>query len=106
MPSHLSDSLIYGNSWRTDETRALFDDEPGTRSWLEILAVLAECQAEVGALVHESNLARHRPNHRCFIDRWRTSPAGPCRSSYSICCTQAALRRFAHRVSWLEDHRR
>ena len=58
------------------------------------------------ALVHESKLARHGPNHRCFIDRWRTSPAGPCRSSYSICCTQAALRPFAHRVSWLEDPRR
>jgi adenylosuccinate lyase len=33
MPVHLTDSLIYQNSW-------------GTRSWLEILAVLAETQAE------------------------------------------------------------
>ncbi len=47
MPTHLSDSLIYRNSWGTDETRALFDDEPRTRAWLEILAALAESQAEV-----------------------------------------------------------
>ena len=58
------------------------------------------------ALVHESKMARHRPNHRCFTGRWRKSLAGPCRSSYSGCCTRATLRPFAHQVSWLEDHRR
>ena len=58
------------------------------------------------ALVHESKMARHRPNHRCFTGRWRKSPAGPCRSSRSACCTRAALLPFARRVSWLEDHRR
>ena len=31
------------------------------------------------AVVHESKLARHRPNHRCFTGRWRKSLAGPCR---------------------------
>ena len=46
MPVHLTDSLIYQNSWGTPELRALFDDVPRTRSWLEILAVLAETQAE------------------------------------------------------------
>jgi adenylosuccinate lyase len=46
MPVHLIDSLIYQNSWGTPELRALFDDVPRTRSWLEILAVLAETQAE------------------------------------------------------------
>src|SRR5574337_1230965 len=50
MPVHISDSLIYRNSWGTDETRALFDDEPRTRAWLEILAALAEAQAEVGLI--------------------------------------------------------
>ena len=58
------------------------------------------------ALVHESKLARHGSNHRCFIDRWRKKLGGPCRSSRSACCTRAALRPFVHRVSWLEDHRR
>jgi len=50
VPSHISDSLIYRSSWGTDETRAIFDDVPRTRAWLEILAVLAESQAEVGLI--------------------------------------------------------
>jgi adenylosuccinate lyase len=50
MPVHLSDSLIYRNSWGTEELRALFDDVPRTRTWLEILAVLAETQAEFGLI--------------------------------------------------------
>jgi adenylosuccinate lyase len=54
MPAHISDSLIYRNSWGTEETRALFDDEPRTRAWLEILAVLAESQAEVGLIPAEA----------------------------------------------------
>ena len=58
------------------------------------------------ALLHESKLARHGPNHRCFIDRRRRKLGGPCRSSHSAYCTRAALRPFSHRVSWLEDHRR
>ena len=58
------------------------------------------------ALVHESKLARHGPNHRCFIDRRRRKLGGPYRSSHSAYCMRAALRPFSHRVSWLEDHRR
>ncbi len=50
MPVHLTDSLIYQNSWGTPELRALFDDAPRTRSWLEILAALAETQAEFGLI--------------------------------------------------------
>ncbi len=50
MPVHISDSLIYRGSWGTDETRAIFDDVPRTRAWLEILACLAEAQAEVGLI--------------------------------------------------------
>lgn len=50
MPVHLIDSLIYQNSWGTAELRALFDDVPRTRAWLEILAVLAETQAEFGLI--------------------------------------------------------
>ena len=50
MPTQIADSLIYRDAWGTDETRAMFDDEPRTRSWLEILAVLAECQADVGLI--------------------------------------------------------
>ncbi|MGH2523006.1 MAG: class-II fumarase/aspartase family protein [Anaerolineales bacterium] len=54
MPTHLSDSLIYRDSWGTEETRAIFDDEPRTRAWLDILAALAEAQAEVGLIPAEA----------------------------------------------------
>ena len=47
MPVHIIDSLIYQNSWGTPELRAIFDDVPRTRTWLEILAVLAETEAEL-----------------------------------------------------------
>ncbi len=50
MPVHLTDSLIYQNSWGTPELRGLFDDVPRTHSWLQILAVLAETQAEFGLI--------------------------------------------------------
>jgi len=50
MPVHLTDTLIYQNSWGTPELRALFDDAPRTRSWLEILAALAETQAQFGLI--------------------------------------------------------
>jgi adenylosuccinate lyase len=54
MPTHISDSLIYRNSWGTDETRAIFDDVPRTRAWLEILAALAEAQAAVDLIPAEA----------------------------------------------------
>ncbi|MFQ5408729.1 MAG: adenylosuccinate lyase family protein [Anaerolineales bacterium] len=54
MPTHISDSLIYRGSWGTDETRAIFDDVPRTRAWLEILACLAEAQAEVELIPAEA----------------------------------------------------
>jgi adenylosuccinate lyase len=44
------DSQVYGNAWSTPELRALFDEVPRTRAWLEILAVLAETQAEFGVI--------------------------------------------------------
>ncbi|MEA2289703.1 MAG: adenylosuccinate lyase, partial [Solirubrobacteraceae bacterium] len=43
----LADSLLYGHLWATDETRALFDDRGRTQAWLEILAALAQAQAEL-----------------------------------------------------------
>jgi adenylosuccinate lyase len=54
MTVHLVDSLIYQSSWGTPELRQVFDDVPRTRSWLEILATLAETQAEFGLIPHEA----------------------------------------------------
>lgn len=43
-------SAIYGGAWSTPEIRTLFDDIPRTRKWIELLAILAEVQAEHGVI--------------------------------------------------------
>jgi adenylosuccinate lyase len=48
MGAHLVDSVIYGHLWSTPEIHRLLDDEGRLQAWLEILATLAEAQADVG----------------------------------------------------------
>lgn len=50
MPSSITDSLIYGPSWGTDEMRAIFDDVPRTQAWLDIITALALAQAELSII--------------------------------------------------------
>ena len=50
MSAHLVDSVLYRHLWSTPEVRAWFDDEGRVGRWLEILAVLAETQAELGLI--------------------------------------------------------
>ncbi len=50
MAVHISDSAIFGNSWATPELRALFDDTALVMGWVEVMAVLAETQAEFGMI--------------------------------------------------------
>jgi adenylosuccinate lyase len=47
-------SAIYGGAWATPQMRALFADVPRTRSWLELLATLAETQAEYNVIPLEA----------------------------------------------------
>jgi adenylosuccinate lyase len=46
--ARLTDSSLYAHLWGTDELRAVFDERARIASWLEILAALAESQAELG----------------------------------------------------------
>ena len=46
--AHPADSLVYGHLWTTPEVSALFTDEGRTQAWLDILAALAQAQADVG----------------------------------------------------------
>jgi hypothetical protein len=43
-------SAIYGGAWATLEMRSLFADVPRTRRWLDLLALLAEVQADHGLI--------------------------------------------------------
>jgi adenylosuccinate lyase len=53
MPTHIIDSLIYGDAWSTEEMRAIFDDTPRTQGWLDVIAALAEAQAELDIIPAE-----------------------------------------------------
>jgi adenylosuccinate lyase len=46
--AHPADSAVFGHLWTTQEASALFSDEGRTQAWLDILAALAEAQADVG----------------------------------------------------------
>jgi adenylosuccinate lyase len=54
MGAHLVDSVLYGHLWGTPELHRLLDDEGRVQSWLDILAALAEAQAEVGLVPAEA----------------------------------------------------
>jgi adenylosuccinate lyase len=55
--AHLTDSVLYGHLWGTPELRDLFDDCGRMRGWLEVLAALAEAQADVGLVPREAAAA-------------------------------------------------
>jgi len=46
--AHPADSVIFGHLWSTPEVSALLSDEGRTQAWLQILAALAQAQADVG----------------------------------------------------------
>ena len=50
MSIHLSDSVVFGHLWATEEVREILGEEARFRAWLDILATLAEAQAEVGLI--------------------------------------------------------
>ncbi|MDQ3456144.1 MAG: adenylosuccinate lyase family protein [Actinomycetota bacterium] len=54
MSAHPVDSRFFGHLWGTDEVRALLDDEGRIAAWLDILAVLAEAQGDVGLIPVEA----------------------------------------------------
>jgi adenylosuccinate lyase len=64
--AHPTDSAIFGHLWATSELYALLDDRGRLRSWQEILAALAEAQAEVGLIPEEA--ARQIRTH-ASVDR-------------------------------------
>jgi adenylosuccinate lyase len=55
-------SAIYGGAWAAPELRALFADGPRTNRWLELLALLAEVQADHGIIPKD---AAHDINSTC-----------------------------------------
>jgi adenylosuccinate lyase len=54
MAATMIDSVIYGSLWGSRTVRELFEEIPRTRAWLEIIAVLAEVQAEFDLIPAEA----------------------------------------------------
>ena len=54
MGAHLGDSVVFGHLWSTPEMHAIFDDDGRFQSWLDVLADLADAQAEVGLVPAEA----------------------------------------------------
>ncbi|AFM20568.1 adenylosuccinate lyase (plasmid) [Mycolicibacterium chubuense NBB4] len=50
MSTSVLDSVVYRHLWGTDEVRGLLDETARLQGWLDILAKLAEAQAEVGII--------------------------------------------------------
>ena len=48
--AHPADSAVFGHLWTTPEASALFRDEGRIQAWLDILAALAQAQADVGLI--------------------------------------------------------
>jgi adenylosuccinate lyase len=46
--AHPADSAVFGHLWSTAEASGLFSDEGRTQAWLQILAALAQAQADTG----------------------------------------------------------
>jgi adenylosuccinate lyase len=76
MAVQFTDSAIYRNSWGTEDLRAVFDEEPRTRGWLEVMAILAETQAEFGLIPasearHLAATCRETPLDAAFFEEAR-----------------------------------
>ncbi|HSJ44462.1 MAG TPA: adenylosuccinate lyase family protein [Euzebyales bacterium] len=54
MTARLTDSRLYGHLWATSEVRAIFAEDARLQSWLDILAALAQAQADLGLVPPEA----------------------------------------------------
>ena len=50
MPSHISESFLYGAAFSTPDFLAIFNDENRVQTWFDVEVALAEAQAELGMI--------------------------------------------------------
>ena len=93
MTAHPSDSLVYQHLWSTPELHALFDDPGRTQAWLDILATLAEAQAELG-LVPVSAATAIRAHARVELIDLDAVAAGTRASGHSTLGLIRSLRQI------------
>ncbi len=71
MSIHLGDSTVYRHLWATEEGRQILGERARFSSWLQILAYLAEAQAEVGLVPEDaaSTIRAHLDVMEVDLDR-------------------------------------
>ena len=71
MSIHLGDSTVYGHLWATEEGRGILGEKARFSSWLEILACLAEAQADIGLIPKPAaqTIRDHLDNLEVDLDR-------------------------------------
>jgi adenylosuccinate lyase len=52
--ARLTDSALYAHLWGTEELRRVFDEAGRLQGWLDVLAALAQAQAELGIIPEEA----------------------------------------------------
>ncbi|MBS1212040.1 MAG: fumarate lyase [Proteobacteria bacterium] len=95
MALHISDHSIFRNAWSTPDMAALFNDAAQISGWIEVIAVLAETQAEFGLIpdAEASRLAlacRAVPLDQAFLAEVREDFE---RSNHSLIGLIRALQR-------------
>ena len=54
MPSHASESLLYGASFSTPEFIDIFNDNMRVQAWYDVEVALAKAQSEIGVIPKEA----------------------------------------------------
>jgi len=69
--SHLRDSRLYGQNWAVEPVRSWFTESRRIASWLEILAAIAQAQADLGAVPRAAadDIERVCTSERFDLDR-------------------------------------
>ena len=98
MAATMIDSVVFGSLWSGQGVKALFEESPRTRAWLEIIAVLAEVEAEfewipAGAAREIALACRRLAVDAAFLDEVRI---GREASGHS---TQGLIRAIQQRLS-------
>ena len=54
MPSHASESLLYGASFSTAEFLSIFNDHARVQAWFDVEVALAKAQGQLGVIPKEA----------------------------------------------------
>jgi adenylosuccinate lyase len=110
MGAHLVDSVLYGHLWSTPELHARFDDRGRIQLWLEILAALAEAEAEVGLVPEEAaqQIRRHARVDLLDLDRVAAETRASSHSTLGLIrCLQevlpAGVREWVYHGATVQD---